>query len=444
MAEVKRTVCSTVAYLIGAQKKNFFAESGADGLLRNVFEKLDRIPAAQIVRDLCILRYRMLRNSDRLRRAFEEESRNIFTLEKVRTATGEEFDILPMESIMRLHSNGVEIFMNRPNLYAYLMNLNNLLSRQLDRPEVGRLFPPEITWRYIREMILFPSGTNERNVLPRTNDYLFRHKSYPYGCYINWNMCEGNILVEDNRFLRQLYERNKDCWYGEEEGDTRALSIFLSGKESAVAVVDCATTDLASLQAFREEAGDRYAGCIGRVLLLCPAVMKDSWQPMAESQQAELHEVEGTCLPGSEEWRNMLADLISEEVFAENGPLILATGDTELFRNLYDGGILDGRYLIVTGRSRGPEWNKEGQQEHLCFLPQIHTDYARKSALALERVRARLAACRLPGVTELVTQALRETPYAFTQEEQQRMLDLCTRGLTLVVGRDGELTVRLG
>ena len=99
MAEVKRTVCSTVAYLIGAQKKNFFAESGADGLLRNVFEKLDRIPAAQIVRDLCILRYRMLRNSDRLRRAFEEESRNIFTLEKVRTATGEEFDILPMESI---------------------------------------------------------------------------------------------------------------------------------------------------------------------------------------------------------------------------------------------------------------------------------------------------------------------------------------------------------
>ena len=469
---MSNVLCSKIAYLIGVKKDNFCPAEDGRGLLRPVFDEMDKNRDAQIVRDLCILRYRMIRNNGAIQREFTQEGRNIGTLSSKRDTNGVEYALLPRDAIQRLHRNGIDVFMNRPSVYAYLMLINRKLAQQLDRPAVRELIASEVNWQYIRGMFLFPTDTNERNVINAVSEYFQNRTQYPYACYINWVGGSRNILINDDQFLQRLYEYNEDFWGDPDSEKMQALSQFLGDNKGVLVLVDCATTDLASLEELHRRAETWYAAHIAKVALLCPAAVKDLWRPLADKLHAELHEMEETYIVGTDEWRMALMDAISDQIFAADGPIILATADTALLRELDNAELLDGKYLIMTRRGCETGWSKQDQSEHLYLLPEVSVAYTQKEPIALarmqarldacrrlnvadlvaqaldeipndfapeerqqlaDRMQARLSVCRLPGVADLVAQALGETPYDFTLEERQHLTETCRRRLTVAV-----------
>lgn len=467
-----KVLCSKIAYLIGVKEDNFYPAENERGLLRPVFEEMDKNRDAQIVRDLCILRFRMIRNNAKIQQAFMFGGCNIGTLPQETGKDGTEFELLPRDAIRRLHRNGIDVFMNRPSVYAYLMLLNRNLSQQLDRPAVRQLIAPEVNWQYIRRMFLFPTDTTEKNVMNAVSEYFQNRTRYPYACYINWAGGSGNILINDDQFLQRLYEYNEDYWGDPGSEEMQALNQFLGGSEDVLVLVDCATTDLASLEELHRRAETWYASHIAKIVLLCPAAAKDLWQPLAGKLHAELHTVEETYIVGTDDWRTVLTDIISDQMFVPDCPLILATADANLLHDLADDELLSGKYLIMTRHDCETGWSEQKQSEHLCRLPEVSVPYARKEQIAFarmqarldacqrlnmadlvaqaldevpngfapeerqqlaERMQARLSVCLLPSVADLVAQALGETPYDFTPEERQQLTETCRRRLTVAV-----------
>lgn len=439
---MSQVLCSKIAYLIGVGEDNFYSTDNESGLLRPVFERMDKNRDAQIVRDLCILRFRMIQNNALIRREFMQEGHNIGTLSSRRNADGVEFALLPKDAIQRLHRNGIDVFMHRPSVYAYLMLFNSKLAQQLDRPAVRQLIAPEVNWQYIRKMFLFPTGTTEKNVINAVSEYFQNRLRYPYACYINWSGGSGNILINDDQFLQRLYEYNEDYWGGDSgSAETQALSQFLGDSTGVLVLVDCATTDLASLEELHQRAEIWYASHIAKIVLLCPAAAKDLWQPLADCLNAELQVVEKIYAVGTDAWRTVLTDVISEQMFVPDCPLILATADKDLLRDLADAELLSGKYLIMTRHGCETGWSEHDQGGHLYLLPEVSVAYTRKEPIAFAQMQARLDTFQLPGLADLVEQALGETPYNFTQEEQQQLTEMCRKRLTITVDHVGNLRV---
>lgn len=441
MKEIKRNLCSTTAYLIGVKERNFFASEGKCGLLKGVFEELDRQTHAQIIRDLCIIRSYMILNNGRIQKEFCYSGHNIYTLEKIKTQNGEEIETLPHDVLNRLYHNGVNIYMNRPDVYGYLILINREVKKRLYMQAVKKLFPPAINWEYICDIFLFPSEATEKNVLRCVEDYFRNRKQYPYGCYINWDGCNGKILKDDDEFLQCLYERHEDCWRVWGDGE---FEPFLGKNEKVYAIVDCATTDIAAFEAMWQELGNKYIAHIDQILLLCPSVMRATWEMETDGMSSvELYEVGKENPPGGNAWCNILVDTVSDRLLTVNCPLLLLTGDVHFFQLLYDSNIIDTEFLIVTGRVYEADWIGIKQEAHLYLMPDIPTDYVDKAEIARKRILDHLAACQLPSLSALTEQAVMETPFAFTEEEQKRLYSECARNLTLIIDAKGNLRFQI-
>ena len=266
------TLVSTVAYLIGVPRKFFDQEFASPE--ENYFNKLDKQSCARIIRHLCILRTKLMRNFSRINRAMKEEMKSILSLP----------DLVPSESIQVLTEENVTFLAPRgAKLSDQEIEINRLITDRINN--CRELFPVWIKWDYIRDLFVMPDGLKESRVKEEAENYQRHTMQHPYQMYVNWDfsISEGNILLNDKKFATLLYEQHMDEFIDMSlVSDTRNdvkenIYQFLNHAQTVILLVDCENSDPYKLTSTINGLDDVYFNKISSIILFDDVHTSPAW-----------------------------------------------------------------------------------------------------------------------------------------------------------------------
>lgn len=249
----KKDIVTKIAYLIGVKdsiiKTNRFEQ--------NIISSLEENDNAKIIRALSILRSEFIRN-------FKEISSRNMNLEPLETLT----DLISVDLIKYLRNKGIEIIHVNANLTSHIAYVNQIILEKIDL--IKDLIPSWIKWEYVKSIFLMPgcyAGFNGSNIsntkqnqkitlaINRTRIKLATYSSfYPYRTYLNWpeNKIKpyyGNILLNDEKFLKILYASFDETFYAKEyvidatSEDKNSIYDFVEKSINIAILVDCENVD---------------------------------------------------------------------------------------------------------------------------------------------------------------------------------------------------------
>lgn len=249
----KKDIVTKIAYLIGVKdsiiKTNRFEQ--------NIISSLEENDNAKIIRALSILRSEFIRN-------FKEISSRNMNLEPLETLT----DLISVDLIKYLRNKGIEIVHVNANLTSHIAYVNQIILEKIDL--IKDVIPSWIKWEYVKSIFLMPgcyAGFNGSNIsntkqnqkitlaINRTRIKLATYSSfYPYRTYLNWpeNKIKpyyGNILLNDEKFLKILYASFDETFYAKEyvidatSEDKNSIYDFVEKSINIAILVDCENVD---------------------------------------------------------------------------------------------------------------------------------------------------------------------------------------------------------
>lgn len=214
----------TVCYLAGLSDDKLALEHFSK-------EKVAELRAnekATIIRYLCSIRMQILRNYKQISEAKFKPGAETDNFEKC-------FD---KEQIKFLRERGIEfVHINMRGTSSVFMNLAFINQYILDNiDKVKPLIPDWVKFEYVRSLFLMPKGnagpggslvaTHQKQINVFNNirnemiAYTSNKNSYPYQLYVNWPYTlsekDGNVLFNDEKFLKMLYGANKDIFKARE------------------------------------------------------------------------------------------------------------------------------------------------------------------------------------------------------------------------------------
>ena len=228
-------IVSTFSYLIGVDKK-YFREEKIENTFANIeiYNRLEHIKSAKIVRNLCLIRNDFMNNFGRILGIVNGSSVGIHGL----------YEYVDKDAIAYLESVGIK-FKYQSWAANYIAEINKYLSDRINNCKT--LFPDFIEWDYLKDLFLMPDGTTYDGCKTQSEIYYANKTCYPFCCYMNWKcICEerGKSIYNDNRFLTNLYEDNKDTFDRQElvsdnsGNNNNAVAEFLL-KGNVEIIIDC-------------------------------------------------------------------------------------------------------------------------------------------------------------------------------------------------------------
>ena len=191
----KYEVVSVFAYLIGVEKRHFENEHEPPQL--KTYEKLDWNKNARIIRNLCIIRNNIEQHYGAIFKAMRDEFKSIVTLP----------ELVSQEAINQLSSDGISLYRSGKSLIQYILDINRYISDRINNCK--DLFPIWLDWNYVKPLFIMPNGLTEEGAKAAADMYYEHRRSYPYQVYLN-SGDYGNILYNDMRVVKLLYEWNED------------------------------------------------------------------------------------------------------------------------------------------------------------------------------------------------------------------------------------------
>ncbi len=251
----RKDLVATMAYLLGFDEEKTVRRYGNE-----IVEKLGKDKDALILRNLCRIRMQIFRNYNHIK----NERLNLRPLEKIdRFVDG--------NAVLYLRGQGIEIacvnYKGSEDLVLNVAYINQYLSEKT--ANLKKFIPDWIKTEYIRKLFLIPdccadlNGNNLTNkstrkrIIDRLHEIRQNYKTniskYPYHLYLNWPKewrdGDGNVLFNDNKFLKMLYGANGDAFMGGEnlidarDEDKDNVYRFINGAEKAAIFVDSENVD---------------------------------------------------------------------------------------------------------------------------------------------------------------------------------------------------------
>ncbi len=253
-ANYRKAIVTKVAYLVGIdfeklQTKELFVPEIVDEMSTHEY--------ATVIRNLCILRKQFFCN---YRKISNERMNNYKRIEELDA-------YLDIELIKELRKIGIEVatVSDKRDPFINIAYINQYIQDNIDK--VRNLFPEWIKFNYLRSLFLIPKGYSGKNgetlkrlcstvknaIISTSIAYTNSFKFYPYGAYLSWPcpLCkkDGNILFNDLKFLRLLYEANHDSFTAKKYvvdakmAKKEDIYRFVSDAKNIVAYVDCENVD---------------------------------------------------------------------------------------------------------------------------------------------------------------------------------------------------------
>ncbi len=128
----KFNIISIVAYLIGVDRKHFEPEHSSPQM--ETYERLEGNKSARLIRNLCRIRTALLRNYSAVTSEFRYGIANIGSLP----------ELIPKDALNQLNTDGIELYMMRPDVNEYVVEINTEISNRIGN--VKGLFPEWLNW----------------------------------------------------------------------------------------------------------------------------------------------------------------------------------------------------------------------------------------------------------------------------------------------------------
>ena len=283
-----KDIVSTFSYLIGIDKK-YFREKEIENTFASIeiYNKLEDIKSAKIVRSLCLIRNDFMNNFGRILAIVNESNVGIHGL----------YDYVDKDAIIYLESAGMK-FKYQSWAANYIAETNKYLSDRINNCK--SLFPDFIEWDYLRDLFLMPDGTTYDGCKAESDVYYANKNWYPFFCYMNWKrICEerGKSLYNDNLFLTNLYEDNRDIFDRPElvsdnsENNKNAVAEFLLKGDTEI-VIDCENANPFFIYSFLNTISSEESRHIKKVIMFNDLNASTAWESLPKRfDEIEFEEV---------------------------------------------------------------------------------------------------------------------------------------------------------
>ena len=456
------TVVSLVAYLIGIDKEHF--GHGDAPFLEDSYTELDKSKDARIMRNLCRIRAAMERNYMAIVNEFRNNIRNI----------GSVPDLIPTDSVEALGTDGVRIYKTKPDIDDYLVTINTEISNRVNT--LATLFPEWIKWEYIKPIFLMPNGTKKEGVRKAGDIYNSDRRRYPFQCWINWDAVssgpesKGNILYDDEKFCRIIYERHEDIFENlslvRDAGNhtMRNLDNLLDRSSKCVIVVDCENSDAVKLAAALSSLPSNQLEKIHKVLLFDSEYTTDQWKTlvdrslqMAVNEKAVL-ELEHIVVPRLNQNKSQvdmtLAVRTSREVYT-NGvdSVILVSSDSDYWAMIQQ---LEGvKFLVMLERGKTGLAIMDTLAIHdipFCFIDDFCTaaSYSIKTTTLINGIQDQIndvlsgKSDKPFNVREMMEHTLQNSWITMTDKEKDGFFNRYLLHMKTEVSQDGTVSITVG
>ena len=265
-------IVSKVAYLIGVYRWHF--EEPDEPLRLDIFETLDDIKNARILRNLCMVRSAAERWFGKINEQIQKEYKSIYSVP----------EYMPQDALEQLRKDGIHLSKKSGTQLVHLIiELNRYVSDRVNNCK--DLFPVWLNWNYVRDLFVMKNGLTEKGIKEAANVYFKNLECYPYGIYINWKPKQhGNILFSDKKFVPILYQNHRDNFtdwakisdVGEFVKDN--IYDFIGDANKVVMVVDCENSDPYRLCAVLNGLEESSLSKVRKVMLFDDVHTVNAWR----------------------------------------------------------------------------------------------------------------------------------------------------------------------
>ena len=437
------TITSTVAYLIGVEKRHFEADGGA--LKMDIFRDMDRNKNARIIRNLCMLRTAIEQNHSAINYQMKWELKNLHSFP----------DLIPQESLRELEADGISVVKANCKLNQYIININKLIADRINNCKA--IFPIWIEWKYIKELFIMPNGQSEAGIYEARKEYCANRNRYPYQVYINWTYTEeGNILYNDEKFVTLLYSAHDDT-FADFSKVTDASDLvkediyrFLDDNDRAVIVVDCENSNPYKLYATLTNLDNQsLLNKIAKIILCDDINTTDAWDILNSFTKIPVEHFETKRINGNKSIVDqVLCVKACQEHYQNHADAIVLFGSDSdyccLFRYLNTV-----NYYVMAERSKfGAAYRNELMESGVpfCYIDDFCTGNSShiKVEAMLKEVKNILRDALKLNVNDMLRKAFLTTRAEMSKSEREQFYDRYIKSMRLVIGDDGNLVIVTG
>jgi len=434
------SLISTVAFLIGVPQRIFENENEPPEL--SAYRKLNEDKNARIIRNLCMLRTAVERNFGRINGIMNSEFRGLASIP----------EYVPVECIDQLAHDGIPTKTNQ-KLGQYIIDFNRHISNRINNCK--GLFPIWITWTYIKDLFVMPDGLTETGIKAEAEKYYANLSLYPYQMYVNWLPSdEGNILFNDKKFAKLLYQWNDDEFTDfSKVSDASFLTKhniydFIEMSEKTVFVVDCENSDPYRLCATLRNLDAQYLKKITKIILYDDVNTATAWGILDTFTGIPIEHIliERLKLSKSLVDIKLTAGTCKEYYQNSVDSFVIVSSDSDYWGLISS--IPEANFLVMVEHEKmGADMKNALFNSGIfyCFIDDFYSGNANeiKVNALLREVRRYLDQSVRLNVNQMMEAAYRATRIEMSAPERQQFFDKHIKGLYVSIDEGGNLTIQL-
>ncbi|MCR5769703.1 MAG: hypothetical protein K6G87_00565 [Butyrivibrio sp.] len=431
-------IVSKVAYLLGINKRIFENENEPPKI--EVYKKLELDKQARIVRNLCILRTQMEHNFLKICQGIQQEGRSILGMP----------EYMPTSAMQTLSDDGVDIYVHLKDPTPYLVNLNKNIKSRINN--CRNLFPEWINWDYLSEIFIMPDGLTEEGTKKAAAFYYENMNYYPYKQYLNWPaQDEGNILLNDKKFVTLLYRWNNDefqnlSFVSDVSDRTKAnIYTFIENSDKCVFIVDCENSDPYSLCAAIRNLEPERLQKIEKVILFDDIHAASAWELLESYISIPVEYIMIERLKDNKSLADVkVAARTCKEFYTNNvDSFVLVSSDSDYWGLMEE--LPDAKFLVMVEHDKVSYALKETLIKNDIFYCYIDSFYAggaediKNDAIQKELARSIRASLEL-NLNDLMEEVLDRTRIHMTDAEIESFIKRKIKNqLEIEIGDDGDV-----
>ena len=427
----KHTVASKTAYFLGIGEERFSENEVFD---REVFDELRKSKHARIIRNLCILRTAILRNSAQIHNAIIYDMKNLSSLP----------EYIPQKSLTELAEDGIDIQKANYKLNNYTIDINGHIKNRINNCK--QFYPEWVNWDYVKEIFIMPDGTKESGVIAESRRYNANKNTFPFRMYINWAYDDcGNILYHDGRFMQALYEMHEDRFEDmskvrdASEATKTSIYDYLDKSRKASIIVDCENSDVYKLYAVLKNLDQKaLLSKITSIILFDDFHTTRAWELLKEFVTIPViyKQIDRVKENKSLVDQTLMITATKMVYTEEVDSFILAASDSDYWALMKE--LPDTRFLVMAEYEKcGPDIKMAMEQKgiHYCYMDDFCTDNIAdiKNRIFMKELRKDIETSVRIDLNEIISEAIERTRMALTPDEKEAFIKKIQKNLHIIV-----------
>ena len=365
-------------------------------------------------------------------------------------------EYIPQESLSQLTQDGISIYRANAQPIQYILDINKHIANRINNCKMP--VPHLAKVEYLRPIFIMPGGTTEKGSKAAAEEYYSNIDKYPYQVYINWSFTSsvGNLLYNDKKFVRLLYEYHEDYFADmskvSDAGQIAKDGIydFLERSVRTAVVVDCENADPYKLYATLKNL-DQAAllGKISKIILYDDIHTATAWKILEQFTQIP---IEHNMIERIKENKSLVDIRLTtgtcREFFQNNtDSFILASSDSDYWGLI--SAMPEAHFLVLVEDEKCSPAVKKAMVDAgitYCYTDDFCTgnsDEIRIQAVLNEVKRALDSEVQF-NIQEVLSEAYRLTRANLSTAEREQFYARYIKPMRLVVDAEGNVSVQLG